>query len=188
LKPILTTDFLALGLAAELLVAALAAALGWWHFDDPLPSALRFDSEALMFSLAGWLALVPALTWAASPAGRRWAPMRRIDETLRGVLGDALSRMTVVGIVVLSGAAGVCEEWLFRGVLQERWGLVVGSVVFGALHAMTLGYFVLATLMGFYLGWLYGLTGNLVVCAAVHGLYDLHALLLLRRRYLGGTG
>jgi membrane protease YdiL (CAAX protease family) len=183
LKPSPSLDFLSLALAAELLVAAVAALLGWWHFDDALPFVLRFDADALMLSLAGLLPLIAWVTWAMSPSGRRWPPMRRIEEVLRNMLGGELASLPLVGIVVLSAAAGLCEEWLFRGVIQERWGLVVASLVFGAAHAVTFFYFVLATLIGAYLGWLYGLSDNLFVCAAVHGLYDLYALLLLRRLY-----
>ncbi|HMA98728.1 MAG TPA: CPBP family intramembrane glutamic endopeptidase, partial [Wenzhouxiangella sp.] len=49
---------------------------------------------------------------------------------------------------------------------------VVASVVFGAMHALSRAYFMVATAMGFYLGWLYLATGNLLIPIVVHFVYD----------------
>jgi uncharacterized protein len=56
------------------------------------------------------------------------------------------------------------------------WGPVAGvalsSVIFGAMHSMTLRYFVLATLMSVYLGWTQLFTQNLLVPIIIHTLFD----------------
>ncbi len=90
----------------------------------------------------------------------------------------------VLAVIVVSALAGVGEELLFRGVIQSGlsasfgvWpGLLVASVLFGGMHALSRAYFVLATLMGLYLGTLYQATGNLLLPAIVHGLYDAIAI------------
>jgi membrane protease YdiL (CAAX protease family) len=82
-------------------------------------------------------------------------------------------------------AAGIGEEMLFRGVLQyelaTRFGefasVTVTSIIFGALHAVTPLYALLASLASIYFGWLYTSSGNLAVPIATHALYDVAALL-----------
>lgn len=81
--------------------------------------------------------------------------------------------------------AGFGEELLFRGVLQYELssrigqGLAVGlsSIIFGALHAVTPLYAVLASLASVYFGATYLYFGNLAVPIVAHAFYDLAALL-----------
>ena len=85
--------------------------------------------------------------------------------------------------------AGVGEELLFRGVIQSKlveWtspviGVVLASLVFGAAHALSRLYFVLATLIGLYLGWLVERYGELVTPMIAHSLYDFLALVYLSK-------
>jgi hypothetical protein len=82
---------------------------------------------------------------------------------------------------------------LFRGVIQNAIadqfvdpvgvaaGWIAASLLFGLLHWVTLSYAVLATLIGLYLGGLWIVTGNLLVPAVVHALYDFWALVYLVR-------
>jgi hypothetical protein len=108
--------------------------------------------------------------------------MRRIHEKLEG-LKELIVSLTLTERVYLSVVAGFSEELFFRGVLQSSWGIVIVSFIFGALHAITLGYFLLATAIGFFLGWLLQYSGNLMAPMAVHALYDIFALTLLVRLY-----
>nr|WP_239056945.1 CPBP family intramembrane glutamic endopeptidase [Wenzhouxiangella limi] len=76
--------------------------------------------------------------------------------------------------------AGVGEELLFRGVIQGGLDGVIGpwpalalaSLLFGAMHALSRAYFVLATVMGLYMGLVYLWTGNLLIPILIHFLYD----------------
>jgi membrane protease YdiL (CAAX protease family) len=87
-------------------------------------------------------------------------------------------------LALIAIAAGLGEELLFRGFVQgaliaytgDVGALVVASVAFGAAHAVSRGYAVLAACMGAWLGGLWMLTGNLVAPAACHALYDYVAL------------
>jgi membrane protease YdiL (CAAX protease family) len=94
-------------------------------------------------------------------------------------------------LLVISVLAGLGEEMLFRGVLQEAvsgwigppagpWaGLVAAAFLFGLLHPLTPTYAVLAGLIGLYLGWLWMLTANLLVPITAHAAYDFLALMYL---------
>jgi membrane protease YdiL (CAAX protease family) len=87
--------------------------------------------------------------------------------------------------------AGFGEEMLFRGVIQNSVaslfepdfgavaGLVAASLLFGVLHWLTLTYAILAALIGLYLGGLWIATGNLLVPAVVHAVYDFWVLVYL---------
>jgi hypothetical protein len=95
----------------------------------------------------------------------------------------------------IAAFAGFGEELLFRGLIQN-WlggllpgeignyvGLIVTSILFGLLHWLTASYAVLATSVGLYLGALWLATGNLLVPAVVHTLYDFWALVYLVRAH-----
>jgi len=124
--------------------------------------------------------LLMAVVWAL--VRFEFSFMRRILEKLRR-FKPLLIEMNQAERIYISLLAGFSEELLFRGVLQPRWGIAAASIIFGALHAATSGYFLLATVMGFYLGWLFLYTGNLLVPMSVHALYDVFALNLLARIY-----
>jgi membrane protease YdiL (CAAX protease family) len=108
------------------------------------------------------------------------------NRSVLSILGGSF--LPVVGLATATGlgvAAGIGEEMLFRGVLQyellDRIGnnvVAVGlsSVIFGALHAVTPLYAGLATLASVYFGWLYLVSGNLVVPIVTHAVYDIFAL------------
>lgn len=87
--------------------------------------------------------------------------------------------------LALGCVAGVGEEMLFRGVLQyeltSRLGqgiaIVLSSIIFGALHAVTPLYAILAGLASVYFGAIYIWSSNLAVPITAHAVYDLLALL-----------
>ena len=92
-------------------------------------------------------------------------------------------------IVAMAIGAGVCEELLFRGVLQT-WiagfapvavAVAVSSAIFGALHIRTVLYAVIAGFVGVYLGVIFVMSDNLLVPMVTHGLYDAVALEYTRR-------
>ena len=80
----------------------------------------------------------------------------------------------------ISVCAGLAEELLFRGVIQAKLGIVGASIIFGLLHFITPAYFVVATIMGFYLGFLFQYCDSLLIPIQLHFIYDLGALIYLR--------
>ncbi len=173
-------------LEAACIPAALG--LGWLMGHNPTDT-LRWSPSALGLGVA---AAVPA--WLAVVAMRRSRPrffeplLRLIDE----LLVPAFARWTRGELLLVSLLAGVGEELLFRGVVQRAlesplglWpALVVASLIFGAVHAINASYAVFATLMGIYLGWLWVVSGNLLVPIAAHAAYDFVTLVYLRRKVI----
>lgn len=98
------------------------------------------------------------------------------------------SEARAVDIVLISLLAGIAEEFLFRGVVQARAGVVWASLIFGLFHFLSPAYFVFATAMGLYLGQLYIYFHGVAAPAAAHFAYDLGALLYLRFIYKDGCG
>ena len=97
-------------------------------------------------------------------------------------------KVLIVAIsVILSLSAGVGEELLFRGALQPMMSHVVGgnayfaiglsSILFGALHAATIRYFLLASILSAYLGFLQIHYSNIAIPILVHTFFDIVAFL-----------
>jgi membrane protease YdiL (CAAX protease family) len=159
--------------------------LGWMLEQPPLK---RFQ-WTLQGALQGVAATVPmlGLFWVLE----RWpvGPMAPIKDFTNRIICPLLAPCTVVDLLGISVLAGLGEELLFRGVLQEMFGrhlpvelaLLAASILFGLVHAVTPTYAVLATLSGLYLGWLFLATENLLVPALAHALYDFGVLLYLLR-------
>jgi membrane protease YdiL (CAAX protease family) len=169
--------------------AALAAAAWAWAAaaDLALGPLLRPAPWQLVAGCVGTLPLLAMLRVALLSRRPWWERLRRlVDETL----GDWTRAASWGELAALAVAAGFGEELLFRGVAQplvQRWAgtavaLVAVSLVFGALHAVSCMYFLLATLVGAYLGALAIACDSLWPAILAHALYDFAALVALRRR------
>ena len=96
---------------------------------------------------------------------------------------------TILDLLIVSLLAGICEEALFRGFLQNwlsAWGetfaVAVTALLFGFAHAISLQYFVFAVSISVYLSLTYIYAGGLVAPAALHAAYDF-ALLVYGTRH-----
>lgn len=169
-------------------LALLAIALG--TFADIWP----LDHAAWKWSAVGWGAAAAIPLFALFELSQRYpvGGLLRIQRLLINTLGPPLSACRWYELLLLSLYVGFCEELLFRGWLQpwlESWGwlaaLLVSNLIFGAAHAVTPLYFVLAGLMGCYLGFLLDATGerNLLTPMMTHALYDYLAFLVIARAY-----
>jgi membrane protease YdiL (CAAX protease family) len=174
-------------------LGVVALALGRWLGCPPLET-LRWTPAAFgLGAAAGLPMMVLLLATVRFPVWPFSDVLRVVDE----LLVPLFRRCRVVDLALISVLAGLGEEMLFRGVIQEwaaRWvegpsgpwvGLAVAAVLFGLAHAITPSYVVLAGLMGLYLGLLWIVTGNLLVPILAHAVYDFLALAYLvkvRRR------
>jgi hypothetical protein len=161
----------------------LAIVAGWLLGQPPL-SRFQLDIHGV---LSGLLAAVPMVgaflvmtTW---PIG----PFRKIKEFTEEVIRPMMAPCSLVDLLGISCLAGLGEEMLFRGCLQDWLGtwtplwvaVVVASALFGLFHPITISYTVLAALLGAYLGWVYVLTGNLLAPIIAHAAYDFVVLVYL---------
>ncbi|MFD0048554.1 CPBP family intramembrane glutamic endopeptidase [Actinomycetes bacterium NPDC127524] len=78
-----------------------------------------------------------------------------------------------------------CEEVLFRGVIQTNIGLVWTSVIFALVHYRYLfKLYLLVNIAGlsFFIGWIYSVTGNLMVTITAHFIIDFILGIILKNK------
>jgi len=172
--------------SALILVAII---LGWIANINPF-EFMRVTESAIVNGIIGTLPLCLiflALNHIQSES------LLRIRELLHDTLGANLVKLHWTDLFVLAAIAGLSEEILFRGVIQpwleNSWGILAGllisSVIFGLVHAVTFLYFVMAASISCYLGLYldYDSTRNLVTPIIIHSLYDFFAFMVILRSY-----
>ncbi len=174
---------LAIGIEGGLI--ALSWLLGWLLDCRPLVK-FAFTLWGVLWGLA---AAVPML--AGFFAAVRWpvGPLGGIRDFTDRVIRPLMAPCSLIDLAGIALLAGLGEEMLFRGVLQEAfgdwlgiwWGIALAALLFGLLHAVTPTYAVLAALVGAYLGVLYRQTDNLLAPIVAHAVYDFVALVYLTR-------
>jgi len=170
-------------------LGVLAVGLGWL-LDDPPLERVRWTAESLTWGAAAAVPLA-GLLWICVRVP--FGPLRDLVRVVDEFLVPLFRHCRMLELAVISALAGVGEELLFRGVIQEAiagwvggssgpWvGLAAAAVLFGLAHLITPTYAVLAGLMGLYLGWLWIDTANLLVPITAHALYDFLALVYLAK-------
>jgi CAAX protease family protein len=167
---------------------AVAFVLGWVL--DVNPTGLL--SWSWQDCLWGLLATLPMLLMLALCFLSRFKGVLAIRTFLRDLLGPLLVRCRLHDLFLLALLAGVCEEVLFRG-LVYGWlapinlpvAIFAATVLFGAAHAVTLVYGLLAGILGLYLTALLAFdpTPNLLIPIVAHTVYDFVAFLFVVRDY-----
>ena len=176
---------LALAVLFEAGLGALAWLLGRAVGIEP-GATLRAEPRAAALGVVATLPLLPIAWWGLRSG---WSPLARIRAIMDELLPPLFAGCRLPELALIAAAAGVGEELLFRGLIQswlvDRLGLAAGlvgaGVAFGALHAITPAYAMIAGLMGTYLGLVWVGTGNLLAPIVAHGLYDLLVLAYLLR-------
>jgi hypothetical protein len=196
-KPLPPAGFALTAAIFEGSLVFLAVGLGWLVDRSPLET-LHWDFRAILISpllVLPPLGLVRLCVWR--PLGMFADILRVVDE----MLVPLFRQCTAAEMAIISLLAGLGEELLFRGVFQasiahwaEDYGgtalflggtaadwfaVAVAAVIFGLAHSINLPYAVLAGLVGLYLGWLWMVSGSLLLPIATHALYDFLALLYL---------
>lgn len=187
-----TTRTVTLAVVAEAMLGVVAVAICWW-FDVPLAERLTPTVEIAPRSLTATLPMLALLMWSIRST---WRPIVELRRQVTRMVGELFRNASLLDLALLSVAAGVGEELLFRGALQplaERLmgpaaGLVFVSVLFGGVHSASRAYFLLATGVGFYLGWLSQHYEELLTPIVVHAAYDFAALVVLRGRVASERG
>ena len=170
-------------------IGLLAVALGSLLRHPPVEAiAWNLDDASI-----GGIAVLPLvlIVWLCVRSG--WKPFQDMLRLVDEVVLPLFQPCRLWELAAIAAFAGLGEEMLFRGVIQnviadqfiEPIGATIGclgaALLFGLLHWATPAYAVLASLIGLYLGWLWIATGNLLVPAVVHALYDFWALVYLVR-------
>jgi membrane protease YdiL (CAAX protease family) len=127
--------------------------------------------------------LTAACTVCLGLLAYRFLPsLREISEELAPRLVDGADSTSLVLVAIFSG---VGEEAFFRGAVQQEFGLVVASVLFGLAHVgpdrRYLVWTAWAVLAGFVFGILYDVSGSLLAPIIAHSGHNAATLLLWRR-------
>lgn len=130
--------------------------------------------DTLVGLLAGWL-----FGWLVWVYGERFPGTFQIRERLIDTFDFAHFRWWQ--IVALALIAAIPEEIFFRGALQPEIGVVLTSLIFGALHGLTPAYFVYATVAAMGLGLMAEWRGTLWLPIAAHFAVDYVSLMALVR-------
>jgi membrane protease YdiL (CAAX protease family) len=147
---------------------------------------LRLAGDSLALSLVLG-SITPIATVSAGLLAYRLLPaLRAIAEELAPRLVDGTGRAS---LLLLSLFSGVGEEVFFRGAVQQEFGLVVASVLFGVVHVGPDRRYMVWTLWaiaaGFLFGVLYEVSGGLLAPILAHAAHNAATLLLWKRSRKG---
>ncbi len=169
----------------ELAVLGISVVLAW-TIGVPWPGEWRLDFKDCFGGVFATAPLLLVFRWLLRT---KFRPMARIRIFVESVLKPWMQGWSIGALAVISILAGLCEEVLFRGVLQDILersqgrvpAVMMASAAFGVCHWITPGYALVAGLMGLYLGILRCWTGNLLTPMVAHGWYDFIVLLWVLR-------
>ncbi|MGZ3419568.1 MAG: CPBP family intramembrane glutamic endopeptidase [Polyangiales bacterium] len=197
LSPAARTRAVALVVGAYTAVAGVGLVIGTLR-DAPnvfVCTPLRMSGsqlEAHLASLVGGIGLAIAVTAATRLLVRTQSWAAALHEDLRPV-ARSLGPEAVLPVAL---ASSIGEEVLFRGALVPVLGVVVSSLVFGALHQLRgrsrLSWAIFAAVVGFLFAALFRVTGSLVGPIVAHAAINFVNLRFLiahdpgRRDDLGG--
>jgi membrane protease YdiL (CAAX protease family) len=113
----------------------------------------------------------------------------RLLPVLRGISEELAPRLVdgadSTSLVLVSVFSGVGEEAFFRGAVQQEFGLVVASLLFGLAHVgpdrRYIAWTAWAVVAGFVFGFLYELSGGLLGPVLAHCAHNAATLLLWKR-------
>jgi len=176
----------AVAILFESALGFVGLAFAWWQ-GIRVYLRLEFTFES---TSRGILACLPMLVLLGIATTVSWAPLLRLRQQVESLVREMFADSHWLELALVSLAAGVGEEVLFRGALQPwianlvnpMFALCAVSLLFGLAHALSAAYLAAATLIGFYLGWLAMEYDDLVAPIVAHALYDFVALVVIQRK------
>lgn len=169
---------------------ACIALLLAWLFQVPLREMCPPLGAPLVAAITrGLLATLPMLAIFWVLVNSSWPLLRELRDQVQWLITEMFPAASIGQFAMVAVLAGVSEELLFRGVIQTKlgiWttplvGLVITSILFGLAHALSKAYFILAVIVGLFLGWLTLHYNDLVAPMVAHSVYDFLALVYLSR-------
>ncbi len=141
----------------------VAALLIAWFFGIKLFPLTKNLFRDLVIGTLG--ALIPLVLFAIILSGKinNVPLLGSLKRTIIDDIKPIFSETKFIDLCFISACAGFGEELLFRGVIQAKLGIVASSIVFGLLHFITPAYCFIATIMGFYIGYLFLYYDSLLV-------------------------
>jgi len=158
-------------LLTQFLLLAVSFILGVFLFDEFTDFLELFNwNDPLIWqvgTLAGISVVILDLTLM------KFLPPSVYDD---GGLNERIFRnKNIFQIFIITAFVAVCEEILFRGIIQTHTGLIISSVVFALVHYRYLfNWFLFLNIifLSFVIGYIYMKTGNLAVTIIMHFIID----------------
>ncbi|UOQ42676.1 CPBP family intramembrane metalloprotease [Halobacillus salinarum] len=116
----------------------------------------------------------------------RLIPKRYYDDG--GINEKVFQNRSLGSIIAVTLLVAVCEEMLFRGVIQKEFGYFVASLLFALMHFRYLAKLLLlgsVVFVSFFLGWLFEITDSITVTITTHFIVDVILALWIRYRQRG---
>lgn len=113
-------------------------------------------------------------------------PARYLDDG--GINKRVFKNRSVGDIFFLAFIIATCEELLFRGVFQTTFGFIIASLIFALVHVRYLKkpvLFISVLFISFCIGFLFEITGNLLVTIVMHFTIDFLLGLMIRFQIWG---
>lgn len=172
------------GIVSEGVMLILAVAFIFGRSVSPSYFGQLSAFESLIYGTVGGVILYIALALPYSLSNSFIDDLRYHCDQLK----YSFDQMPLWQLACIALSAGIAEEFLFREVLQT-WlvgelsvvrGIALASLAFGLAHFISIPYVTLTMLMGVLLGWLYHVTGSLVLVMTIHAVYDFIALYVIK--------
>jgi len=166
-------------------VVLIAALLMAWFFGIKLFPLTQKIFHDIVIGTLGALIPLALFVFLLSEKVNNTPLLGSLKKTIINDIRVMFLDCRLIDLCFISVFASVGEELLFRGVIQVKLGIIGASIIFGLLHFITPAYFIIATIMGFYLGLLFQYYESLLIPIQLHFVYDLGALIYLRYFYFG---
>lgn len=115
-------------------------------------------------------------------------PKRYLDDG--GINERVFQNRSIADIFFLALIIAISEELLFRGVIQTTFGYFIASIIFALVHFRYLKkpvLFISVFLLSFYIGFLFEITGNLLVTITMHFTIDFLLGLMIKFQKWGAV-
>lgn len=159
--------------------------LGGWDWKQTFNlrgsgSKVLIGAALLGMGLSAWAPLIQEWQNKLWPADQQGAQQQFEDVVKIGLQSHA-----VLNVIVLGLLAGVCEEMLFRGPIQNSllrrvpawFAIIAAALLFSAIHLDAHG-FPIRALLGGLLGWIAWRSGSIFPAMLTHALFDTTQLAL----------
>jgi uncharacterized protein len=166
-------------LATQVLLIGVSFILGFFLFDDfhSFWSLLQMN-DMRIWTIGGLAGLAIVLLDVTL---MKLLPTAYYDD---GGLNERLfQNKTFWQIAGIAAMVAISEEILFRGVIQTHFGLIISSIIFALIHyryLFNLFLFFNITILSFFIGYIYHITGNLLVTIFLHFVVDFLLGLIIR--------
>ncbi|WP_101844118.1 CPBP family intramembrane glutamic endopeptidase [Halobacillus sp. Marseille-P3879] len=103
-----------------------------------------------------------------------------------GINQKVFQHQTILHIFLLTLLIAICEEVLFRGIIQTSFGYLAASTLFAIIHFRYLRKIVLfisVLFVSYFLGYMFEITSNLLVTITAHFLIDFILGVWISKRY-----